>query len=144
MFIYSIALSTFIHLLLYELINKIINSSFLINDTFFRVPDKIVGAIGPEKMAAAIAQYNIWAKQEQVRRRKMYDQDRDAITPEVHMLFVDTLQLIRSYYEEHSTYDSSMEVHDTIRKFFHASSVSEQIEAAHKVQELLLEKGKQY
>ena len=114
----------------------------LINSTFYQYPDKIIQAIGSQKVLQALEAYNQWSFQQEKTTRKHYDMDRDQITPEIHTLFVDTLQQIRNYYAQSSF--TSEDLHQAIALFFHSSSVQEQIEAAHKVQELLLVDQKQY
>lgn len=116
----------------------------LINDTFFQCPEKIVRAIGVDKVAGAIQQYNEWALANQEKVRQRYDLERDSIDSNIHTLFVDTLKLIRTYYKEHPEYESSEEFHSAVKMFFQSSTVLEQKEAALKVQSLLNDKTKQY
>lgn len=115
----------------------------LINSTFYQYPDRIVRAIGSDKVLGAVEQYNEWAHQQEIIMRREYDNDRRTITPEIHTLFVDTLHQIEDYYSSHPTLDDN-ESHQAILLFFHASSVEGQVDAARQVQRLLSENNKQY
>ena len=117
--------------------------SGLINSTFYQYPDRIVQAIGHDKIVDAVAQYNLWAQEQERSARRAYDEDRSRITPDIHDLFVKTLHQIQDYYAMHSSIEDT-DLYQEILLFFHAPSVGEQVDAAEKIQQLLSEDKKQY
>ena len=109
----------------------------LFTTSFFHYPERIVGAIGADKVLRGVNAYNEWAREEEIRRLQNYDEERKKVTPEIHELFVSTISIIRKYYEEkdrNPSFEYSEELHSAIVSFFHSPLVEEQVEAARKIQ----------
>lgn len=107
----------------------------LFTTTFYHYPQKIVKAIGTEKVLRGIAHYNEDAKMQEKKLFEEYVKDRDTITPEIHDLFVDVLECIKKYYSEEHDYNEYL--HKQILKFFHGRRVDDQVMAAREIQEIL-------
>ena len=105
--------------------------SGLINNMIYHYPDKIIQAIGYERVWNAVEQYNAWAKKDEVGRRESYKQERDSISSEMHEDFLHTLELIKVCYAKEEV---PSELESSIPRFFHGS-LSEQIEASKKIQQ---------
>ena len=101
---------------------------------------KIVEQLGVDSLLKAIDEYNELANQKLQERLERRKQDRKNITPEVHSQFVETLNLINSFYKSevnYKSYEERMQVEDTIQKFIQGETVNEQLEAAKSVLKLL-------
>ena len=110
-------------------------------DTFYSFPEKIVPAIGGEKIVSCISSYNDWAEKQVSKDRREYDLERDQIDLETHQLFTKTLRVIRNRYErEDSFVENDPELLSSLLTFFHSLSVEEQKKSAQKILELTHQK----
>ena len=100
---------------------------------------EIVKNIGTAKLLAAIDEYNELANKRVEQTLEKYKQDRKNVTPEIHQKFVDTIHLINDFYKTHTKCESH-EQEEAIRKFMQSDTVSEQLQAAECVCELLTDK----
>lgn len=97
----------------------------------------IVYEIGTNNLLQAIREYNEMVQARIAQRREEYINDRKSITPDIHQIFVDTVELINCCYKDCENYGLYSEAEESIRKFFQAGTVAEQLEAAQVVRELL-------
>ena len=97
----------------------------------------IVYEIGTENLLQAIREYNESVQTRIEQRREEYINDRKSITPDIHQIFVDTVALINCCYKDCENYGLYSEAEESIRKFFQAGTVAEQLEAAQVVGKLL-------
>lgn len=97
---------------------------------------QIVEKIGTKKLLSAITEFNDLETKRMEETFESYKQDRKTITPDIHKRFVETIHLINDFYKTNTSFlDDKTE--DAIQKFFQGESVSEQLEAANLVWELL-------
>lgn len=97
---------------------------------------EIVKNIGTTKLLKVIDEYNELVSQQMKQRLEDYKQDRKKITPETHQKFVETIHLIDNFYKTHTKCESH-EQEEAIQKFMQGDTVSEQLQAAESVCELL-------
>lgn len=114
----------------------------LFTDSFYRYPDKVVEAVGHEKIVDAVGAYNGWAAMDEVASRTRYDLGRNMITPDIHELFVQTIQMIKEHFKDQTEFFVSGELRQELLMFYQSSSFQEQVEAAKKIQEILKKKQK--
>lgn len=100
---------------------------------------EIVKNVGTAKLLAAIDEYNELANKRIEQTLEEYKQDRKNVTPEIHQKFVETIHLINDFYKTHTKCESH-EQEESIRKFMQSDTVSEQLQAAECVCELLTDK----
>ena len=101
---------------------------------------EIVKNIGTAKLLEAIDEYNELANKQMEQRLEEYKQDRKKITPEIHQKFVETIHLIDNFYKTHTKCESH-EQEEAIQKFMQGDTVSEQLQAAESVCELLTDRN---
>ena len=101
---------------------------------------EIVKNIGTAKLLEAIDEYNELANKQIEKRLEAYKQDRKKITPEIHQRFVETIHLIDNFYKTHTKCESH-EQEEVIQKFIQGDTVSEQVQAAESVRELLTDRN---
>ena len=100
---------------------------------------EIVKNIRTAKLLAAIDEYNELASKRVEQTLEEYKQDRKNVTPEIHQKFVDTIHLIDDFYKTHTKCESH-EQEEVIQKFMQSDTVSEQLQAAECICELLTDK----
>ena len=113
----------------------------LLSDTFYQYSYRTIPAIGFQKVVNALGAYNEWAAEDEKEKRANYDREREHVTPEMHELFVKTIQLIRQFFAEGKPV--TPELSDAIHKFYHGD-LRTQVSGAEKIQSLLLEDAMQY
>ena len=97
---------------------------------------EIVKKIGTTKLLEAIDEYNELASKRIEQTLEEYKKDRKNITPEIHQKFVETIHLIDDFYKKNTDCESR-EQEEAIQKFIQGDTVSEQLQAAESVCELL-------
>ena len=114
----------------------------LFTDSFYQYPDQVIQAVGHEKILDAVGAYNGWAAMDEVASRTRYDLERGMITPDIHELFVQTIQMIREAFHDQKSFPIPYELRDDLLEFFQSSSFQEQVDAAKRIQEYLSKKEK--
>ena len=106
----------------------------------FRNSRNIIERVGYQNMVQAIQKYNEESKRRIEEGRKAYDADKDSITPDVHELFVSTVQLVRKMYAEQyfDTIDSleANELIKNIQHFYQEIKVEDQVFYAQKIHQM--------
>lgn len=100
----------------------------------------IIAKLGTEALLEAIDEYNDVQRSKAEESLESYKQDRQSITPEIHDKFVSTVNLVNDFYKaevSYSDYEERTKTEEAIRKFFQSGTVSEQLEAAQKLEEIL-------
>ena len=97
---------------------------------------EIVKKIGTTKLLEAIDEYNELASKRIEQTLEEYKKDRKNITPEIHQKFVEVIHLIDDFYKKNTDCESR-EQEEAIQKFMQGDTVSEQLQAAESVCELL-------
>ena len=97
---------------------------------------EIVKKIGTTKLLEAIDEYNELASKRIEQTLEEYKKDRKNITPEIHQKFVETIHLIDDFYKKNTDCESR-EQEEAMQKFIQGDTVSEQLQAAESVCELL-------
>ena len=97
---------------------------------------EIVKKIGTTKLLEAIDEYNELASKRIEQTLEEYKKDRKNITPEIHQKFVEAIHLIDDFYKKNTDCESR-EQEEAIQKFMQGDTVSEQLQAAESVCELL-------
>lgn len=97
---------------------------------------EIVKKIGTTRLLEAIDEYNELASKRIEQTLEEYKKDRKNITPEIHQKFVETIHLIDDFYKKNTDCESR-EQEEAIQKFMQGDTVSEQLQAAESVCELL-------
>ena len=101
---------------------------------------EIIKNIGTAKLLVAIIdEYNELASKRVEQTLDEYKQDRKNVTPEIHQKFVETIHLINDFYKTHTKCESHKQ-EEAIQKFMQSDTVSEQLQAAECVCELLTDK----
>lgn len=93
----------------------------------------------------AINEYNESASNRVIQTLKEYKQDRKNITPEIHQQFVQTIVLINDFYKNNTDFETDetrVQTEEAIQRFLQGETVSEQLEAAREVWQLLPEIAK--
>lgn len=101
--------------------------------SYRRFPLEIVKKIGTQNLLDTINEYNSNYRRVFETKLENYKNDRKSITPEIHKVFTDTVQLINEFYRYGVKYKSAEEqllIESTIRQFFHESTVEQQLNAA--------------
>lgn len=114
------------------------NREFKLGENF---PTKAVKEIGVQNLLNAINEYNDRAKILFEERKNRYLNERKSITPEMHKIFADTVQLINEFYKRGANYRSveeKMLIESTIREFFHESTIEQQLNAANTLSTLIV------
>lgn len=104
---------------------------------------QIVERVGANRLLEIINEYNELANDRLNRAFETRAQDKKNITPEVHKQFVETISLINGFYKTIPEYESDnakYQTEETIRKFMQANTVSEQLELAQHIKELICKK----
>lgn len=95
---------------------------------------RVIQAIGTEKLLKAIEEYNDLAQKEFSLKEQKYYQDRANITPEISNIFKLTVRRINTYFEIKENYNYSLEmqkrIEELIRHFLQDNTVQEQLLAA--------------
>lgn len=100
----------------------------------------IIAKLGTEALLEAIDEYNDVQRSKAEESLESYKQDRQSITPEIHDKFVSTVNLVNDFYKaevSYIDYEERTKTEEAIRKFFQSGTVSEQLEAAQKLEEIL-------
>ncbi len=97
-----------------------------------------IAKVGVDKLYQAVQEYNEMVKARMAKRLEKYKTDRASISPETRQLFVETVQLINEFYKENSRYQP-YDFEDIVQLFFQAPTVAAQVEAAHKIKQLIQE-----
>lgn len=108
----------------------------------FRNATEIVEQVGTTDLLDAITEYNNRENERIIESRRVHNEQRDNITPEVHNIFTSTVSMINEFYKTTTNfYDTT--VKGVIAKFFHSDTPNEQLAAAIQVQEMLRSKDVQ-
>lgn len=96
--------------------------------------NKIIQTIGIEKLVSAINKYNDNVKNNFKTKLKNYELERNNVTPEISLIFKQTLNIINEYYRNidngFSEPQNKEEIEKNIRCFFQEKKVQEQLMAA--------------
>ncbi len=101
---------------------------------------EIVQTLGTANLLEAINEYNESASNRVIQTLKEYKQDRKNITPEIHQQFVQTIALINDFYKNNTDFETDetrVQTEEAIQRFLQGETVSEQLEAAREVWQLL-------
>lgn len=102
---------------------------------------KIVEKIGPKLLLDAIKEYNLYIQRKFADKYNEYKKDRKSITPEVSNYFKSTVKRISKYYnnfeEINYSYEVVTQIEECILHFYQDKTVKEQLEAAHKLWDVL-------
>lgn len=117
--------------------------AYLINYRIFcdsNRAEKFVEAVGVESLLSAFNEYNEAFLVEYNMKYQQYVEDRRTITPEISIIFKQTVQFIDKFYRDDMELTLSMsamyEFRELVRRFFHSDSVESQLLAANKICEM--------
>ena len=102
--------------------------------------DDLVNSVGIDELLDAVDNYNQDAKNNLEIRKQIHKEERKNITPKEHQQFTTMVQLINSYFSEHSyseDFDGKKEFDSLIKAFFHSPSIEDQKEAMYSLWEML-------
>lgn len=101
---------------------------------------EIVETLGTADLLEAINEYNESASNRVIETLEEYKEDRKNITPEIHQQFVETIALINDFYKSNTDFETDeirFLTEEAIQRFLQGETVSEQLEAAREIWQLL-------
>jgi hypothetical protein len=109
----------------------------IISATVFNSEDasiRLIREIGTANILQAIDEYNAIALDKSVINLRKYKENRKIITPEISLIFKNTVKLIIDYFnsgmKEYTSMEFQVQIDDLIRLFYHGKCVEDQLLAA--------------